>query len=149
MTKFLFQFLWSLLRSALKAQGWKLQHSYYFGLVISTSSWILNLCGHLPLPSTESFLLLTLSISSVLGSWDRELRKDHIFIPIIPQVFFVVREEKFSVLGGWPQMAWTTPKSDGMILILEIDPQKYESKDHIFLFKSVLCSFLYINKLSL
>lgn len=48
----LFQFPWFLLRSILKAQGWKLQHSDYCSLVI----FILNLCGHLPLPSTESFL---------------------------------------------------------------------------------------------
>lgn len=152
MTKFLFQGLWSLLRSALKAQGWKVQHSDYCGLVISTphleSLWASAPPQHWVIPRPQKILLI-LSTSSVLGSWDKELSKDHIFIPVIPQMFFVVREEKFSVLGGWPQMAWTTPASDWMILILEIGPRKYESKSHIFLFKSVLCSSLYINKLSL
>lgn len=152
MTKFLFQGLWSLLRSALKAQGWKVQHSDYCGLVISMSHleslWASAPPQHWVIPRPQKILLI-LSTSSVLGSWDQELSKDHVFIPVIPQMFFVVREEKFSVLGGWPQMAWTTPASDWMILILEIGPRKYESKSHIFLFKSVLCSSLYINKLSL
>lgn len=94
-------------------------------------------------------ILLTQNIPSVLGSRDEELGKDHIFIPVISQVFLVVSEQKCSILGGWSQMAWTRPKSDWMVLILEMGSQKYESKDQIFLLKSVLCSPLYTNELSL